>query len=196
MGKREENRIFSELTDEQKELYSKLTLFQKKIALGVISGLSPSDAHKNAGGKSKNEKHRKDLACMALSKPNVKAFVDSIMKKSAEIAQVDAAYVLMRLVEIDQMDFIDILNDDMSFKPIREWPQVWRTYLSGIDIAEMFEYQGDQKEMVGILKKIKWPDKIKNLELLGKHKSVNAFKQVIEHTGDAVIFNMQFGVGE
>ena len=32
-----------------------------------------------------------------------------------------------------------------------------------------------------MLKKIKWPDKVKNLELLGKHVDVNAFKTVVEN---------------
>jgi phage terminase small subunit len=41
----------------------------------------------------------------------------------------------MRLVEIDQMDVIDILNDDGSLKPIREWPKIWRTTLSGFDLS-------------------------------------------------------------
>lgn len=31
-----------------------------------------------------------------------------------------------------------------------------------------------------LLKKIKWPDKVKNLELLGKHVSVQAFKEQME----------------
>ncbi|MFW8217264.1 terminase small subunit, partial [Klebsiella pneumoniae] len=31
-----------------------------------------------------------------------------------------------------------------------------------------------------ILKKIKWPDKVKNLELIGKHVDVNAFKERME----------------
>ncbi|MDR0068187.1 terminase small subunit, partial [Acinetobacter sp. 11520] len=35
----------------------------------------------------------------------------------------------------------------------------------------------------GWLKKIKWPDKVKNLELLGKHISVGAFKDKVEHSG-------------
>ena len=41
--------------------------------------------------------------------------------------------------------------------------------MSGFDLAEMFEGRGDEREMIGILKKIKWPDKIKSLELLGRH---------------------------
>lgn len=35
--------------------------------------------------------------------------------------------------------------------------------------------------MVGILKKIKWPDKVKNLELLGRHVSVQAFKDNVKN---------------
>ncbi len=41
----------------------------------------------------------------------------------------------------------------------------------------MFEGRGDERDLVGILKKIKWPDKVKNLELLGKHININAFSE-------------------
>ncbi|GAB3287837.1 terminase small subunit [Parahaliea aestuarii] len=35
--------------------------------------------------------------------------------------------------------------------------------------------------MTGLLKKIKWPDKLRNLELLGKHVAVGAFRETIDH---------------
>ncbi len=35
-----------------------------------------------------------------------------------------------------------------------------------------------------MLKKIKWPDKIKNLEMLGKHVAVQAFRERVTHDGD------------
>jgi len=92
-----------------------------------------------------------------------------------------------RLVEIDQMDVLDIMNEDMALKPLSEWPAVWRRYLSGFDLAEMFEGRGEEREMVGILKKIKWPDKVKNLELLGKHVAVQAFKEKVEHSGEMTL---------
>lgn len=43
------------------------------------------------------------------------------MEERNKRMRVSADYVLMRLVEIDQMDVIDILNDDGSLKPIREY---------------------------------------------------------------------------
>lgn len=33
------------------------------------------------------------------------------------------------------MDVLDILNDDGGLKPIREWPKIWRTTLSGFDLS-------------------------------------------------------------
>jgi len=98
-----------------------------------------------------------------------------------ERAQINADYVLSRLVEIDQMDVADILQADGSLKAIQDWPKVWRQYIAGMDLAEMFEGRGDEREMVGILKKIKWPDKLKNLELLGKHIDVSAFRENHDH---------------
>lgn len=104
-----------------------------------------------------------------LKKPQIAAAVAQRMTDRAERTQVDADYVLRRMVEIDQMDVLDILTDSMELKPVSQWPRVWRQYLSGFDLAEMFEGRGDDRAIVGVLKKIKWPDKVKNLELLGRH---------------------------
>jgi len=119
--------------------------------------------------------------------PKVVARIEELMESRNKRLRVSADYVLLRLVEIDQMDVIDILNDDMSIKPVSEWPKVWRQYLTGFELADMFEGRGDDKELIGILKKIKWPDKVKNLELIGKHVDVMAFKERIEVSGTVTI---------
>ena len=89
------------------------------------------------------------------------------MEERNKRMRVSADYVLMRPVEIDQMDVIDILNDDGSLKPIREWPKIWRTTLSGFDLSSTIMNMNEDS-IETILKKIKWPDKVKNLELIGK----------------------------
>lgn len=119
-----------------------------------------------------------------LIKPNVQDRIAELKNERNSKVEIDAAYVLRRLVEIDQMDVLDIMTDDMSIKPVSDWPASWRRYLSGFDLADMFEGRGEDREMVGILKKIKWPDKVKNLELLGKHIDVQAFKEKVEHSGE------------
>ncbi|CAI0814739.1 Terminase small subunit [Serratia quinivorans] len=115
-----------------------------------------------------------------LKEPEVLARIDELKRERLAQLGIDSNYVLLRLVEIDQMDAADIFNTDGSIKPITEWPAAWRRYLSGFDLAEMFEGRGEDREMVGLLKKIKWPDKVRNLELIGKHISVQAFKDKIE----------------
>ena len=115
-----------------------------------------------------------------LKKPQIAQAIKVAMDSRSKRAQINADYVLNRLVEIDQLDVLDILRDDMSFKPLSEWPKGWRQYLVGFDIAEMFEGQGEDRSMVGLMKKIKWPDKVKNLELLGKHVAVSAFRDQVE----------------
>ena len=112
-----------------------------------------------------------------LSKPDIAQRIINLKSARNERVEIKADYVLHRLVEIDQMDVLDILSNDMSIKPVSQWPASWRRYLSGFDLAEMFEGRGEEREMVGILKKIKWPDKVRNLELLGKHISVQAFRE-------------------
>ncbi len=61
------------------------------------------------------------------------------------------------------------LEDDGSFRSIRDWPRAWRQFLSGIEIAELFEGRGDDRRIAGVLRKVKWPDKLRNLELLSRH---------------------------
>ena len=59
---------------------------------------------------------------------------------------------------------------------------------SGIDLSESIRRVGDTEELdVSILKKIKWPDKVKNLELLGKHIDVQAFNEKREIKGSLEI---------
>lgn len=129
-----------------------------------------------------SEKTANRIAAKLLSKVDIQNSIAQLKAQRNEQVNIDAAYVLRRLVEIDQMDVLDIVRDDLSLKPVSEWPSSWRRYISGFDLAEMFENTGEDggRELAGIMKKIKWPDKVKNLELLGKHVSVMAFKEQID----------------
>jgi len=53
--------------------------------------------------------------------------------------------------------------------------------LSGLDINTTITNY-DETTTENILKKIKWPDKVRNLELIGKHVRVGAFKEQLDHT--------------
>lgn len=150
----------------------------------IDAGFSPNTAHVKASNMMRDERIQKRIA--------------ELMEERNKRNRVSADYVLMRLVEIDQMDVLDILNDDGGMKPISEWPKVWRTSLSAMDIATIKTTQASLQKDNGeadlsvedvehILKKVKWPDKVKNLELIGKHVDVNAFKERLEVFGTVTI---------
>ena len=161
-----------------------MTPKQKIFVKEYLIDLNATQAAIRAGYSAKNADK---IGSQLLGKTSVFAAIEKAQEERAGKLSIDAEYVLNRLVEIDQMDVLDIMDEKMSIKPVSEWPKVWRQYLSGFDLAEMFEGTGDDRAMVGILKKIKWPDKTRNLELLGKHINVQAFKDRVEQTGSVAV---------
>lgn len=151
---------------------AKLTDKQELFAREYLKDLNATQAAIRAGY---SEKTAKEAGYENLTKPHVLELVAELKAQRIEQTGIDAAYVLRRLVEIDEMDVLDILLANGELKPIAQWPKVWRTTLSGMDVTEM---AGDS---AGLLKKIKWPDKVKNLELLGKHVTVQAFKDNVKN---------------
>lgn len=145
---------------------------ENQTQAAINAGFSPNTAAVKASVMMRDERIQKRIA--------------ELMEERNKRLRVSADYVLLRLVEIDQMDVIDILNDDGTLKPIRQWPKIWRTTLSGFDLSSTIMNM-DETSIETILKKIKWPDKVKNLELIGKHVDVNAFKERLEVSGTVTI---------
>lgn len=145
---------------------------ENQTQAAINAGFSPNTAAVKASVMMRDERIQKRIA--------------ELMEERNKRLRVSADYVLLRLVEIDQMDVLDILNDDGTLKPIREWPKIWRTTLSGFDLSSTIMNM-DKTSIETILKKIKWPDKVKNLELIGKHVDVNAFKERLEVSGTVTI---------
>lgn len=145
---------------------------ENQTQAAINAGFSPNTAAVKASVMMRDERIQKRIA--------------ELMDERNKRLRVSADYVLLRLVEIDQMDVLDILNDDGTLKPIREWPKIWRTTLSGFDLSSTIMNM-DETSIETILKKIKWPDKVKNLELIGKHVDVNAFKERLEVSGTVTI---------
>ncbi|EMB4322218.1 terminase small subunit [Pluralibacter gergoviae] len=153
-----------------------LTDKQEAFCREYLIDLNATQAAIRAGYSDKTANR---IAANLLSKVGIQNRISGLKTKRNKSIGIDASYVLKRLVEIDQMDVLDILTETGDLKPVALWPKLWRTSLSGLDIIAM---AGDG-DKAALLKKIKWPDKIKNLELLGRHVSVQAFKDKTELTG-------------
>lgn len=147
---------------------------QRLFVAEYLKDLNATQAAIRAGY---SERSAKSQGQRLLTNDDIAAAIAAAKEERMKDVKIDANYVLNRLVEIDQMDVLDILDDHGAIKAVSEWPAVWRQSLSGLDVAELWEGRGEDRDEIGILKKIKWPDKVKNLELLGKHIDVQAFKE-------------------
>lgn len=157
---------------------TKLTDKQELFCREYLVDLNATQAAIRAGY---SKKTASEQGARLFANVKVQNYIQELKQQRNERNKVNADYVLKRLVEIDQMDILDILAPSGDFLPIKEWPKTWRTTLSGLDISIIGGGDSD-----AIMKKIKWPDKTKNLELLGKHVSIQAFKEKTETTVSVV----------
>jgi len=162
----------------------KLTDKQQRFVEEYLRDLNATQAAIRAGYSAKTADSQ---AVQLLRKTQVQEAIAAGKRERSEKTAIDATYVLNRLVEIDQMDVLDILDDDGHMRPVSQWPKVWRTTLSGLDINRLSSIGKGEDAVESVLQKIKWPDKVKNLELIGKHVEVQAFKDKVEQSGSLTL---------
>lgn len=140
----------------------------KQMALVDIimthENISVAEAGRLAGF---SEKNAAQTASRALALPHVKAYYDEQLAARTKRTGIDADYVLRRLAEIDEMDIADIYDAEGKMLPPHKWPKVWRQNVKEVDLKTG---------------KIKLQEKLKTLELIGKHVGVRAFAELVEIT--------------
>jgi phage terminase small subunit len=159
----------------------KLTPKQQRFVDEYLVDLNGTQAAIRAGY---SEKTAKVIASQSLTKANVAAAVHAAQCARAKRTQVDADWVLDRLETEAKADLADIYNEAGALKPVKEWPLIWRQGLiAGVETAQEFEEVDGKKVSIGLVHKVKISDRIKRVELIGKHLKVGAFVEKHEHTG-------------
>jgi len=115
-----------------------------------------------------------------LHKPIIIAAIAEAQKGRTTRTRTDADWVLRRLVEEAEAKVSDLFFDDGSMRPVSEWPDVWQQGLvTGINVQETHV----EGKKVGQTVKLKLSDRIRRIELIGKHIDVGAFADRHEHGG-------------
>lgn len=113
-------------------------------------------------------------------KPHVYAAVQKAQEARAKRTDIDADWVLRRLAEEAEADLSDIIGEAGELKPVKDWPKIWRQGLvAGVDVHE----EVVEGVKVGQTVKVKLSDRIKRIELIGKHVNVQAFREQVHNTG-------------
>ena len=130
-----------------------------------------------------SEKTAQAIGSENLTKPLIKEAIDRALKERSERIKVDADWLLTHLSDMLKADIADILDELGDFKPIKEWPLIWRQMLQGIDLKRERQSGREDKEEWAETIKAKFVDTLKTAELAGKHIGVQAFKDRVEHEG-------------
>ena len=107
--------------------------------------------------------------------------IAELTRSRAEKLDVSADWVIAELRKIAGHEAVDLFTEDGNLKPMAEWSASSRAAVVGLEFEERFEDSKDGREHVGTNRKIKFADKIKALELLGRY--LKLFKDQLEIPG-------------
>lgn len=159
-----------------------LTPLEESLCQAYLVSKDKSEALRNSkyktDGWSPQSINRK--AKELFDKVKIQSRMAELIEARSERVNYKADDLLKDLLAVKEMDVLDILNDDGSVKPVREWPKVWRQMIGGFNVSEM----GGSDGALVVLKQIKIPDKVKNLEMIGRHVDVQAWKDQKELSGN------------
>jgi hypothetical protein len=93
-----------------------------------------------------------------------KRYSDAIFDRSECLVE----YLKRDLKAIAMSDIRLAFNPDGSVKPVDEWPDELAKAVQSVEVSELFDGYGKDRTHVGYTKKLKFWDKNKAIELLGK----------------------------
>jgi phage terminase small subunit len=108
-------------------------------------------------------------ASKILNKPNVLAYIALKDKESFDAADISAERILREMARIAFFDPRKLYNEDGGFKDPSEWDDDTAAVIASLEVVQEFSGKGEDRELDGLLKKVKLWDKGKHLEMLAKH---------------------------
>lgn len=126
-------------------------------------------------------KTAKQIGSRLLTNVDVMTEINKAKVQRAERVEVTADLVLAELLKIARVDLSQLYDEHGNLKDIHSIPEDARRAIAGIEVDEIWEGRGENREQTGVTRKVKLWDKPRALELLGKH--LKLFTEVHEHRG-------------
>ncbi|MBI1179117.1 MAG: terminase small subunit [Alphaproteobacteria bacterium] len=151
----------------------------ERFAQGLARGETADAAYQAAGYKP--NRHN---ASRLKTNETILSRVAELQQEIAKRTVVDAAWLLDRLAAEVDADVAELYDEAGNLKAPKDWPPIFRKGLvAGLDIEEVRE----DGKTTATVRKIRLSDRVKRLELIGKHVAVQAFRDNVAHTGDIKI---------
>jgi phage terminase small subunit len=158
----------------QGKILAKRKLFVQEYMIDI----NATRAALRAGYGKGNEESARQVASRLMAMPEIKAAIQVEMDKRAKKIGFDAQTVLEELLKLATLDLSKAYGEDGKLLHPKQMPEEIRKAVSGIEVFEEFEGVGQNRQYIGNTVKVKFWDKVKSLELLGKH--LKLFTEVVD----------------
>lgn len=116
-----------------------------------------------------------------LQKPEIKTRINELKSERARRCNVTADDVLRELMGIKDSNITRLFKADGAILPMSDWPEDLARCVASVEVDELYEGKGEDRKFVGYTRKVKFWDKTKALEMIGRH--LKMFTDKIEATG-------------
>lgn len=160
-----------------------LTPKQKIFADEYLIDLNATRAYKVAYPRVKNEETAAAAGARLLRNVKVVEYVQKRMDERAQRTEITQDRVLQELAKLGFFDIRKLFDDSGKPLDITGLDDETAACIAGLEVMDVYEGAGEDKEFVGYVKKYKLSDKLKALELIGRHLGMFKDKMDIEHSG-------------
>ena len=142
---------------------------QELFAREYLVDFNSCAALRRCGKKYKSDSVEKMTACRLLANDNVQAILQRQFIERTKKVEIDIEFVLREIKQIADCDVGQAFKADGTLKSIHDIPTHIRKAIAGFDNEELYEGTGKERRWAGTLRKVKFWDKTKGLEMLGKY---------------------------
>lgn len=107
-----------------------------------------------------------------LKNAEIKELIDELEAAAAKKAGVTHERVIKELARVAFLDPRKLFDDDRNAIDISDLDEDTAAAIAGVDVFEEYQGRGNDREFLGYTKKYRWADKLRALELLGKHLGI------------------------
>lgn len=146
-----------------------MTDAQKRFCDEYLIDLNATKAYKVAYPKCKKDETASAAGSRLLGNVKVQEYISEKMKEREKRTEITQDKVLKELSNIAFLDIRKLYNDSGGLKNIQDIDEETAKAISSLETLEEYDGYGEDREQIGDTQKVKLLDKVKALELLGKH---------------------------
>lgn len=153
--KEKKSAVYRLLTEKEKKFCVEYLKDRNATQAYIRTGYSPTGADANA--------------IRLIGKDRVRAKINELIAQQLNRLKLSADLVIKELLKSATIDIKDAYDEEGNLLSIQDMPEPLRKAIITIETEELFDGRGEDRERIGTTKTIKISDRLRALELLGKH---------------------------